>query len=280
MEVECSMEKAREAKLIGKVIIQGIIELKTGLRIGGSTTGLKIGGIDQPVIADAYGRPYIPGSSLKGKMRSLIEKLLVVPLNKKHKIKIENEKEEPYAHECEKKEDYDNCAVCKIWGILGTEKIKEALSLTRLIVRDVNLDEKSITEEMRRNLEREYTEIKMETAINRYKGTALHGSLRTMERVPAGAKFSPMEMIYNVFEESDKGILIKVFEAMELLEHDYLGGMGSRGYGRVEFKNIKIYWNKREDYESGNLNQRSIDNNFSTPAEIVKNFEQIKEKLK
>jgi len=270
-----------KVQLIGKVIIKGEIVIKTGLRIGGPTTGLKIGGVDQPVIADAFGRPYIPGSSLKGKMRSLIEKKIGVSLNKKHKVKRkEKEIEEPYAHECKRKEDYEKCEVCKIWGILGTDKIEDILTLTRLIVRDVYLNEKSFSEEMKRNLELEWTEIKMETAINRYTGTALGGSLRTIDRVPAGAKFSPMEMIYNVYENSDIDLLVKVFEAMELLEHDYLGGMGSRGYGKVEFKEIKIYWNKKEDYENGTLNQTEINGNFDTPAKIVENFNEVVKNIK
>ncbi|MEM2742095.1 MAG: type III-A CRISPR-associated RAMP protein Csm3, partial [Nitrososphaeria archaeon] len=238
--------------LIGKVIVTGDIIVRTGLRIGGTTTGLKIGGVDQPVITDALGRPYIPGSSLKGKMRSLIEKKEKVILNKKDK------QGNPISHECDQEGSYSKCSVCKIWGILGTEKIKNTFTLTRLIVRDVYLDESSITEEMRRNLELKYTEIKMETAINRSTGTALGGSLRTMERVPAGAIFRPFEIIYNVYEEDDKKILVKVFESMELLEHDYLGGMGSRGYGKIVFNNITVFWNKKQDYETGNLNQTKI----------------------
>ncbi|MCM8826478.1 MAG: type III-A CRISPR-associated RAMP protein Csm3 [Candidatus Omnitrophica bacterium] len=266
-------EKIRESTLLGKVVIKGSIYVVTGLRIGGPTTGLKIGGVDQPVISDAFGKPYIPGSSLKGKLRTLIERKERVPLNKKDK------EGNSIGHECDDEEKYNKCAICKIWGILGTDKIKGVPVLTRLIARDVYLDETSITEEMKKNLELEWTEIKMETAIDRYKGTALEGSLRTIERVPAGARFSPMEIIYNVYEESDEEILIKVFEAMELLEHDYLGGMGSRGYGKVEFKDIEVFWNKKEDYESGDLNKTKINDNFTTPSEIVKNFEEIKKKL-
>jgi len=85
-----------------------------------------------------------------------------------------------------------------------------------------------------------------------------------------------MEMIYNVFEDSDKDLLKSVFEAMELLEHDYLGGMGSRGYGKIEFDNIKIYWNDKSAYEKGELNTKLINENFNRPSEIVKNFEEIK----
>lgn len=263
-----------ELRLIGKIIIKGSICIKTGLRIGGPTTGLKIGGVDQPVITEAYGKPYIPGSSLKGKLRSLIEKKERVFLNKKDK------KDDLVGHECRDESEYQKCAVCKIWGILGSEEIKNVPTLTRLIVRDTYLDEESITEEMKKNLELEYTETKMETAIDRYKGTALGRTLRTIDRVPAGAKFKEMEIIYSIYEESDKDLLKRVFEALELLEHDYLGGMGSRGYGQVEFKEIKVFWNKKEDYESGRLNQATVNDDFKTPARIVENFVEIRKNLR
>jgi len=263
-----------EIRLIGKVIIKGNVCVKTGLRIGGTTTGLKIGGVDQPVITDPLGKPYIPGSSLKGKLRSLIERKEKVPLN------IKDKNGNPLRHECGSRENYEKCCVCKIWGILGGEKIKEVSTITRLIVRDTYFDEESISEEMKKNLELEYTEVKMETAINRSTGTALGGSLRTIDRVPAGARFKNCEIIFNVFEEGDKDLLKKVFEAMELLEDDYLGGMGSRGYGKVEFKDIKICWNKKEDYESGKLNQRVVNKELNTPEKIVENFETIKNNLK
>jgi CRISPR-associated protein Csm3 len=250
--------------LTGKILIRGEIKVITGLRIGGSTTGLKIGGVDLNVITDPEGKPYIPGSSLKGKMRSLME-------NKLGKIR-----EDGKVHYCTKNEEYLNCPVCKIWGISPTEKdIKITLpTLTRLLVRDTYLDEESITEEMKKNMDLSWTEIKTENVINRVKGSA--ESPRQIERVPAGAVFKPMEMVYNVFEDSDKDLLKSVFEAMELLEHDYLGGMGSRGYGKIEFDNIKIYWNDKSAYEKGELNTKPINKNFNRPSEIVKNFEEIK----
>ncbi|MCM8765078.1 MAG: type III-A CRISPR-associated RAMP protein Csm3, partial [Candidatus Omnitrophica bacterium] len=228
----------QEILLIGKAVIKAAIKAETGLRIGGSSTGVKIGGVDQPVISDPYGRPYIPGSSLKGKLRSLMER--------KESVKFNSDG----THFCATPEEYKDCAICKIWGIMG-DKIKNYATLTRIIVRDTFLDESSITEEMRKNLELQWTEIKMETAINRSTGTALGGSLRQIERVPAGAKFSPLEIIYTCYEEQDKQLMIKIFEAMELLEHDYLGGMGSRGYGKVKFEDIEIYWNTKENYELG-----------------------------
>ena len=253
---------------LGKIMIQGSIEIKTGLRIGGITTGVKIGGVDQPVITDPKGKPYIPGSSLKGKLRSLLEK--------KEQVKIENGQ-----HSCTSIEEYNNCPICRIWGIMG-DKIKDnnAFTLTRVIIRDTYLDELSITEEMRRNMDLEWTEVKMETAIDRTTGTAKTGSLRQIERIPAGAMFKPMEILFNIFEERDKDLLMKIFEAMELLEHDYLGGMGSRGYGQIQFKDIAIFWNSKKSYTQGSINQNKISNGFTTPVEILKNFETIKENIK
>ncbi len=266
---------------LGKVIIKGEIKLKTGMRIGGSTEGLKIGGVDLNVITDPWGKPYIPGSSLKGKMRSLNEKKEAAA-----RTDFWNKKDREgniVGHECKNDNEYKNCSVCKIWGILGNTEFKEP-TLTRIIVCDTYLDEASITEEMRENLELQWTEIKFETAINRITGTALGGSLRQAERVPAGAKFKDDGglIIYNVFEESDKDLLKKVFVAMELLENDYLGGMGSRGYGRITFQNIEVYWNSKENYEKGSVDlnrDRKINENWDTPAKLVENFAALKVKL-
>lgn len=271
----------RDLRLLGKIIIRSHIKIKTGMRIGGSTVGLKIGGVDLNVITDPWGKPYIPGSSLKGKMRSLIEKA-EASMNTNFWNKRDKEGK-IIGHQCETDNDYKNCSVCKIWGILGDTKFQEP-TLTRLIVCDAYLDESSITEEMKENLELQWTEVKFETAINRITGTALSGSLRQAERVPAGAVFKNEGglIIFNVFDEGDKDLLKKVFIAMELLEHDYLGGMGSRGYGRISFRNVEVYWNKREDYEKGTIDikpERKINNGWDTPSKLVENFEKFKGNL-
>jgi len=250
--------------LLGKVIIKGTIETITGLSIGGISEGIKIGGVDLNVVTTPDGIPYIPGSSLKGKMRNLIER----------KLKLITDGN---IHQCKDDNNYQNCPVCKIWGISPTDKdisISEPI-YTRGIFRDVPLDVNSYPEDKRAN--EEWTEIKVENKIDRMKGSAKDP--RHIERVPAGAEFSPMEIIYNVFDENDKDLLKYLFIAMELLETDYLGGSGSRGYGKVKFKNLKIYWNSKEDYERGSLNQEVIYEGDNIP-EIVKNFEEIKGKIK
>jgi CRISPR-associated protein Csm3 len=258
--------------ILGKVIIQGTIIAETGLRIGGSTGGLKIGGLDSPVIVDPGGRPYIPGSSLKGKTRSLMERFHSRP---------PSEKGGP--HLCEKQDEYENCPVCKVWGLLGNaDNFPSISTITRLLVRDVFLDEASIDDEMRKNMELQWTEIKMETAINRLTGTAHGKSLRQIERVPAGARFKESRFIFNVFEEADKDLLKELFIALELLENDYLGGMGSRGSGQVRFADMAVFWNSRSDYENGTLDlipERKINNGADTPSLLVKTFDDIKKGL-
>ena len=121
-----------------------------------------------------------------------------------------------------------------------------------------------------------YTEVKWENVIDRITSAA---NPRQMERVPAGAEFE-FGMIYNVFSEGDKSNLKEVFKSLELLEHDYLGGSGSRGYGRVKFEDIKVYWNSKADYESGDVMKTPINGEYKTPASIVKNFEAIREEIR
>src|ERR1039458_2583626 len=73
-----------ELKLIGKLILEGEMLCETGLHVGAGKGSLEIGGSDNPVVKDAFGRPYVPGSSLRGKIRSLLEQSggLAVPVVK------------------------------------------------------------------------------------------------------------------------------------------------------------------------------------------------------
>ncbi|MFP3868871.1 MAG: type III-A CRISPR-associated RAMP protein Csm3 [Desulfobacteraceae bacterium] len=256
------------SSFLGKVMITGTITAITGLRVGGATGGLKIGGVDLNVITDPLGRPYIPGSSLKGKTRSLAEHYSGVSFDSAGK------------HLCTKNDTYQKCPVCQVWGTLGGKDLT-VLCLTRLQARDAFLDPDSITKDIKDNIELEWTEVKFETAINRLKGTALDGSLRQVERIPAGARFG-LELIYNVFDHQDVEHLKLLFIALEMLEQDYLGGMGSRGYGRVKLNDLAIYWNSRENYESGQIeptSHRRLNGEFTNPSLVVQNFEQIKAKI-
>jgi len=213
-------------KLIGKVFITGRIKLETGMRIGGSKSALDIGGIDLNVIKTATGVPYIPGSSLKGKLRSILAR---------------EEGSEDVSDDSEK--------LNQIFGSIA--KGKEQLS--RLIVRDAYLDVNHFKSQNFAEIELEYTETKWETAINRKKGSAKDGSLRQLERVPAGAEFE-FEMVYNVFDDNKKEEHItEIKKAMKILEDDYLGGQGSRGFGKVRFLDVKFSEKTIEVYKGNNI---------------------------
>lgn len=272
-----------EISLDGKIVITGKIKTETGLSIGGATVGLDIGGMDNPVIKNAEGKPYIPGSSLKGKMRSLLEKANGLATDDKRIYVVPNEIS---IHMCNEPE----CVVCTIFGRTTREKPysspsgkgikieKNNVTPTRLIVRDAVLSEGSIKKLRGMKTDLEFTEVKWENVIDRITSAA---NPRQMERVPEGAEFE-FGMIYSVFTESDKSNLKEVFKALELVEHDYLGGSGTRGYGKVKFEDVNVYWNSNADYEKGDVDieeKTSINGKYTTPASIVKNFEGIKEQI-
>jgi CRISPR-associated protein Csm3 len=245
-----------ELKMQGKIIIRGDITALTGLHIGGSPTGLEIGGVDNPVIKDHLGRPYIPGSSLKGKLRCLLERSQGLMGDDQLAItKGSVNRPEITMHLC----NDENCIVCNIFGRMNNENMKykngSHLSITnatppRLLVRDASLQEDSISDETKNYLDLEWTEVKWENSIDRITAAA---NPRQTERVPRGARFG-FEMVYTVYSDQDRVSFADVLQAMKLLEDDYLGGAGSRGYGQVCFENIKVFWNSVADYQEGRVN--------------------------
>jgi CRISPR-associated protein Csm3 len=117
----------------------------------------------------------------------------------------------------------------------------------RLAVFDAPLDPESITAQMRENLDDELTEVKSENAIDRITSQA---NPRTLERVPAGARFKA-RLVMDVLCEEDAPLFARVLEGLQLLEDDALGGGGSRGSGRVSFANLKLVWRGKSYYASG-----------------------------
>ena len=196
-------------KLIEKNIITGTILLKTGLHIGGSKNSLDIGGLDSPVIKTPLGVPYIPGSSLKGKIRTLLGLSYGA-------FKLEEDKE----------------ITKKMFGSAE----KDWTEPTRLIFRDAVLDVDKFKEMFTNKdalLETDFSEEKYENTIDRKSGKTTGGGLRNIERVPAGAVFS-FEIVINVFDKDNKNEMLKELEkGLNLLQDDYLGGSGTRGYGKV-----------------------------------------------
>ena len=219
-------------KLVKNIIIEGKMELLTGMHIGGNKGTLEIGGIDSYVIRNADGEPYIPGSSLKGKMRALVE------------LKNGHIKEDgSHKDKCEDRE----CPICLVFGRPGNMNMKVGPS--RMIVRDLHLTPES-WENLKENPELvKGTETKTENAINRLTSQA---KPRTFERVPKGAEFD-FNIVLSIYEGDDvKELLETVHQGMALLLDNYLGGMGTRGYGRVGFKDMKVTIRTVDDYENGN----------------------------
>lgn len=205
-------------KLLKKIVCTGKITLKTGLHIGGTNTALNIGGPDSFVVRNPITNvPYIPGSSLKGKMRCLIElRDGTINVVGKDKGGVTND-EKTYAG-----------------ALFGTSGANDESHPSRIIVRDAELDLSD--PHMFDNTDLPYTESKTEVTINRITAKA---NPRTIERVPAGAKFN-MNVVINIFDTDNEQQLLKTFkDAIALLQDDYLGGNGSRGYGQVEFSEMK-----------------------------------------
>lgn len=203
-------------QLVKKIKINTSITLITGLHIGGNSENVEIGGIDNPVIklASKGDVPYIPGSSLKGKMRCLLEQAAGAP-----KVGLDEK-------------------VNNLFGITENKAINTSNQPSKIIVRDAMLsdDSKKMLLDCD-NLDMPYTENKFENVIDRVKGIAQHP--RQTERVPAGAEFCA-EFVINVWDDDDEQELIALFEkGIRLLENDYLGGSGSRGYGQIKFGEMK-----------------------------------------
>jgi len=215
--------------------ITGKIELLTGLRIGSGNTEMHIGGVDNLVVKHPYtNEPYIPGSSLKGKIRSLLEYYFGLPT---HSYRVDRSSGGVTSYklltENNISEDVKSNAriILKLFGLSGSgSDVLEKVGPTRVAFSDC-----FFTEEFKSKLEKErlpYTEIKAENRINRITGTAEHP--RFTERVPAGAEFD-FRITLKIYSNEDEELLDILLKGMKLLELDYLGGCGSRGYGRIKF---------------------------------------------
>lgn len=196
--------------MYAKIQITGKLEVVTGMHIGGSSAFAAIGAVDSPVIKDSRENlPMVPGSSLKGKMRTLLAK--------------------EYNETVAAKPDEDNERIVRLFGSAKKGNIKRS----RIQIADMVM---ANADEFRQRGTQSLTEIKFENTINRLTAVA---NPRQIERVIRGSEFA-LDMIYEVEEESEiVEDLSMLAEGMKLLQYDYLGGHGSRGYGRVRFKDVQ-----------------------------------------
>lgn len=222
-------QQALPKKLMSQKIIRGTITVETGLHIGGSSDTIEIGGMDNPIIINPVTKePYIPGSSLKGKMRSLLEWKL-------GKIELKGwEMGQPYGFH---PEDSDNHPISRIFGTTSDDAL---LGPTRLIVRDAFVSKKYREQKIEENENWTWFDMieeKTENAINRITARA---NPRPIQRVVPGTEFD-FEMVYRIFDfgdngDVDRGFFDNVLDGLKLVEMDALGGSGSRGCGKVSFK--------------------------------------------
>jgi len=231
------MERQLQKPIKGKILLKGEIKCRTGLHIGASDAGLSIGGMDNPVIRDPLTKePYIPGSSLKGKMRALLERALNLEFNKSGGNGI-------YRHECQDAK----CPVCRLFGSSsGADKGSNIPS--RLQIRDSFLTEDSEAKLAELDEGLPYTEWKTENSLDRVTCAA---NPRPIERVPAGAAFE-FELTYTIENEEDLKDDMKNLQAViKLLEDDALGGGGSRGSGRVDVAVASVIIRRVDHYLKG-----------------------------
>lgn len=199
--------------MYAKIQITGKIELVTGMHIGGSSAFAAIGAVDSPIVKDVKTNlPMIPGSSLKGKMRALLAKV--------------------YNEGPVKNADDDDERITRLFGTAKKDN-KGNVTPSRLIISDMVM---SNVAELRERGVHSLTEVKFENSIGRITSIA---NPRQIERAISGSVF-PIDLIY---EADDESMIEYDFETivqgMKLLQYDYLGGNGSRGYGKIKFEELK-----------------------------------------
>lgn len=242
---------ATELTFLGKLVLEGELVCDTGLHIGAGKGSLEIGGADNPVVKDAFGVPYIPGSSLRGRLRSLLEQASGAAVPSELVYLSKRKGQEVRIHQS----DRPNDEICILFGrnagrmerVTGEAIESSSATPARLTVYDAPLVVDSITPQMRENLDDELTEVKSENAVDRITSQA---NPRTLERVPAGARFS-FRFVLDVLCTEDKPLLARIAESLRLLEDDALGGGGSRGSGRVKFSGLKLVWRGKDYYAKG-----------------------------
>lgn len=274
-----------QTPLLGKVTLNCQLTAQTGLHIGGGNENLDIGGLDKPVIRDPLTKyPYLPGSSIKGKLRATLERLLNKPLNRRGSrdtwryesddlidgfTEVERERFIKYegARTCQISRLFGSTGGSKFWmeietakqeGLFNEKNLTKTIegkncvkvssgrnATSRLIIRDSHLDPDSAAQLKKVDTGLYMTEWKFENNIDRVTAAA---NPRQLERVPAGSKFN-FELVYTV-ENAKQAIedLQNIAITLAFLEDDALGGSGSRGYGKVKFENFRFLYCSKDSY--------------------------------
>ena len=198
--------------ILDKIVINAELKLLTGMHIGKSNDFAPIGAVDSIVVTDPLTKqPIIPGSTLKGKLRTMLAKL-------------ETEGSILKTH------NNDNNEIKRLFGATKPEIVESRLQFYDIFLSNAEELEKKETDLL-------YTEIKFENTINRTTAVAMP---RQLERVPAGAQFA-FKLVYNCEDETDlKEDFENLAKALKMIQLDYIGGSGTRGYGKVAFSNFEV----------------------------------------
>ena len=223
------MSETTKNAIRGKIIIQGDLTIKTGMHIGGGSDYAPIGAVDSPFIRDSLTQePIIPGSSLKGKIRTLLARY---------------RSEEHIVNSIDKDDDV-------IKRLFGSTKPQ---TISRLQFQDLFISEETKLLFESIDTDTYMGEVKFENTINRVTSVAMP---RQIERVPAGTQFA-FKLVYTLIDKDEvEEDLQTLRTGLELLQLDYLGGNGTRGYGRISIDNVTI-------------------KTFSVDAELSKRCEQV-----
>lgn len=231
------MADGTASTLYGRIIVRAAIQLESGLHIGAGAHGA-ISGLEFPVVRDPLsGQPYLPGSSLRGKMRAETERVLGLAPNSSGRGGVQ-------VYVPSSREEYESNPIGRLYGVPGTRSFAVD-GAARLVVRDTFLAPESIAMLKRARTDFPYTEIKSEASVDR---VTAEPAPRQIERVPAGTRFAPLELIYSVYSAADLDQFGWVARGLQLVEDSSLGGHGSRGSGNVRFLDLELNVRSRASY--------------------------------
>lgn len=194
--------------MYGKIVIRCEMKVVTGLHIGASSAFSAIGAVDSPVIRDPVTQlPMVPGSSLKGKLRTLLARSLCKDIQAMPMY------------------DKDDPVILRMFGSAQPVRRSRLQFVDSFVTNAVSFQKVGLTE------------VKTENGINRMTSVA---NPRQIERVVPGVKFG-VRIVYDVVDPDEiTEDMEQLAHAMRLLQLDYLGGHGSRGSGRVSLSGFSF----------------------------------------
>jgi CRISPR-associated protein Csm3 len=231
-----------------KIIFRGKIETVSGLHIGGTEAGMEIGGVNSYIVRNpSDNKPYIPGSSIKGKLRSMIELVQGQIGNEKMGQVVNGPCMDP------------NSNGAKLFGNM-TKGDELGQRPSRIIVRDCMLQ----NEHNFKHADLFFAQAKTEVVLDRLTAKAMP---RTIERVPQGAIFG-LSIVLNIFEgENEKELVNLVLQGLRLLQDDYLGGNGSRGYGEIKI-NLEAVVARDPNYYLTGTGEKNLEETYPIPVTL------------